>query len=38
VIEIGALPWDIEPTVGHHSHILSSDSLYKYFQKYYNKE
>lgn len=38
VIEIGALPWDIEPTVGHHNHILSSDSLHKYFQKYYSKE
>lgn len=38
VIEIGALPWDIEPMVGHHNHILSSDSLYKYFQKYYSKE
>lgn len=33
-----AIVWDLEPTRGNHYHILSSDSLYKVFQKYYSKE
>lgn len=33
-----AIVWDTDPTRGNHDHILSSDALYKTFQKYYSKD
>ena len=38
VIEIGGIPWDIEPTEGHTEQILSSDAIYKALSKYKSNE
>lgn len=38
VFETSDVAWDLQPTLGHTQHILSSDTLYKQFRKYYKKE
>lgn len=38
VIEIGGIPWDIEPIEGHTEQILSSDVIYKALSKYKSNE
>lgn len=38
IFQISGTDWDLIPTSGHNSKVLSSDALYEEFQKYYLKD